>query len=678
MANESPKKSLPWLILLAAITCIGLFFVFGKGSGNVDDTDLKNTYVVKEGAKLLGLKAEDLDQIQTMVVVSPFLHAKKDVAVRNKGEAFATLYQKVNAEGFHFFSDKIISPYIESNSHKSKEGHFNLLFLNELKGVGALLGIDRDPTAQIVKKRGVTIWSSVSGMLGFIIMIIIIFAIIMHMQGSIIKNDIKPVLPDEMDDDLDDLVGMEDIKAELGQLQEMILHRELYEGFGIHKAFNVMMTGPAGTGKTKTARCLAKLTDCPLYYISASSLETGFVGGGSKTLRSMHKKASKHKRAIIFLDEAENVFRSRKAPTQSRHENDTMNTLLALLDGVKVSKSGEVIWIVASNFDEHSLVMDEAMLRRFHLKVNFRLPNMREREQILINLMAKKDADKIDKDINLKHIATITSGMSPASLETMVLRSGLIAIQEGSIINQNVMLKAFERVAVGLTDRATSGDIDSKRKIIAIHESGHFVAQLHNALIKCNGDLSELSEHLHVLKISTEAVSSVGALGFVLSKGEELPLPSRRDMEEQIVELYGGVANEEIFLGEAGVTAGAHNDIQKVTRLLSLMFNEVGYYTSAKLNFITLKDSGLDSTRQRMSEITSRAESLYDYTLDLLKPYKSLTTMITERLMDNFVINQYEIMGIINAYFEDNADQLLAYQQSAVQRPSYQAILEDS
>lgn len=676
MFSKNLKKIIIFLAILGQLYLIFSFFFDKKD--NESDTPKENTYQIEEGAKLFSLRDADLDRVETFVVVSSNQHSRRDVLIRNKGDSFAYLYKNINPEGFQFFNITTLHPYIEQSKNDDEGASLKVLYVNELKGVGAHLGIEGDPVGQIVKSGASSILSKLTGLAGLVLTFILIFAILMRMQGSILKNNIKPVFPDDIKDDLDDLVGMDDIKSELGQLQEMILNRELYQGFGINKAFNVMMTGPAGTGKTKTARCLAKLTDCPLYYVSASSLETGFVGGGSKTLQSMYKQAGKHKRSIIFLDEAETLFRTRKGPTHNRHENDTMNTLLSLLDGVKTSRSGEVIWIVASNFDEHSLDMDDAMLRRFHLKVNFRLPNMREREQILINLMSNKDADKLDKDLNLKHIATITSGMSPATLETLVHRAGLIAIQDQTIITQDVMLKAFERIAVGLTDRATSGDIDSKRKIIAIHESGHFIAQLHNALIKCNGALEMLPNHLHVLKISTESVSSMGALGFVLSKGEELPLPSRRDMEEQIVELYGGVANEEIFLGEAGVTAGAHNDIQKVTKMLSMMFNEVGYYTSAKLNFVTLKESGLDSTRQRMAEISSRAESLYEYTLNLLKPYRGLTDMITDRLMNNFVINQYEIMSIVQDYFENNHNQLVAYQQSTVERPGQQACLEDS
>jgi cell division protease FtsH len=69
--------------------------------------------------------------------------------------------------------------------------------------------------------------------------------------------------------------------------------------------------------------------------------------------------------------------------SERRWDDDTANTLLGLLDGIKSTEGLEVIWMVASNFDEVHCPMDEAMLRRFAVKINFRLPNQAERKELL-------------------------------------------------------------------------------------------------------------------------------------------------------------------------------------------------------------------------------------------------------------------------------------------------------
>ena len=54
--------------------------------------------------------------------------------------------------------------------------------------------------------------------------------------------------PDQLQGSMDDLIGMEDIKQEVLHLEDMIRNRAVYREHDIDKPFNVMLTGPAGTG----------------------------------------------------------------------------------------------------------------------------------------------------------------------------------------------------------------------------------------------------------------------------------------------------------------------------------------------------------------------------------------------------------------------------------------------
>lgn len=242
--------------------------------------------------------------------------------------------------------------------------------------------------------------------------------------------------------------------------------------------------------------------------------------------------------------------------------------------------------------------------------------------------------------------------MSPALLEGMITRASLIAVQERKKIDQDVLLRAFERVAVGLTDRATTEKMDVKRRIIAVHEAGHFLLQMHHAMKKLKGDVNKLYDAMNVIKISTESVSKMGALGFVLSKTEDVPLQTRQDYEERVCELYGGMANEEIFYKEAGVTAGAHNDIEKVTDLLHVMFNEVGYYQTVKLNYGRLGKYGMETGKGRLEEMEAKAAELYAETKGVLYDYTALTDVIVKLLMDHYVMSLDDVMPHIKTFFE--------------------------
>ena len=57
----------------------------------------------------------------------------------------------------------------------------------------------------------------------------------------------------------------------------------------------------------------------------------------------------------------------------------------------------------------------------------------------------------------------MTANLSPALLETVVERASMISIQEKSIINTDLMFRAFERATLGLTDRATTAEKHKQR-----------------------------------------------------------------------------------------------------------------------------------------------------------------------------------------------------------------------
>ncbi len=194
-------------------------------------------------------------------------------------------------------------------------------------------------------------------------------------------KSLKFIEPAQVHGSIADLVGMDDIKAEVAQIKDQYQRRAEYAEYGISKPFNVMFSGPAGTGKTKLASYLAKELRLPILFHSAANLETGFVSGGSNTLTRIMAMAKRRKRCIVFLDEAQDLFMKRGG--RRKFDDDTANTLLSVLDGVRSKNEAEIIWIVASNFNSETMQMDEAMLRRFQMKVDFRMPNREERLAII-------------------------------------------------------------------------------------------------------------------------------------------------------------------------------------------------------------------------------------------------------------------------------------------------------
>jgi cell division protease FtsH len=447
--------------------------------------------------------------------------------------------------------------------------------------------------------------------------------------------------PDQLGGSMDDLIGMEDIKQEVLHLEDMIRNRDLYKEHDIDKPFNVMLTGPAGTGKTKLAGYLAKRLDIPLIQASGSALESGYIGGGSKALHALHRKACARGKCIIFLDEAQGLFMPR-GRGEKKWEDDTANTLLGLLDGVRSDKGEGVIWVVASNFDDASTRMDEAMLRRFSVKINFRLPNKPERRELLRSFLARKADGCVDwEDLNLDHVAEITANLSPAVLQTVVERASMLSIQEKQIINTDLMFRAFERATIGLTDRATTAEKTRQRERVALHELGHFFMQI-DPWLREGLTLAEVKERSPLLKISTESVSKLGALGYVLSASDDVALRTLEELERDVIQLYGGVAAEELFYGARGISVGSQNDIEKATSMLDMMVNKLSMYSRSKIDHSQFKDKEAD-----LGQVEAKADELYSYTLTAIADYREQIAELKGVLMDQYVLSKDAIFALL-------------------------------
>ncbi|OEZ97843.1 AAA family ATPase [Duganella sp. HH101] len=447
--------------------------------------------------------------------------------------------------------------------------------------------------------------------------------------------------PDQLSGSMDDLIGMEDIKQEVLHLEDMIRNRAVYREHDIDKPFNVMLTGPAGTGKTKLAGYLAKRLDVPLIQASASALESGYIGGGSKALHALHRKACARGSCIIFLDEAQSLFMPR-GRGEKKWEDDTANTLLGLLDGVRSDQGAGVIWVVASNFDDASSQMDEAMLRRFSVKINFRLPNKTERRELLRAFLARKADGCVNWDqLNLDQVAEITANLSPALLQTVVERASMIAIQEHAVIDTALMFRAFERATIGLTDRATTAEKTRQRERVALHELGHFFMQI-DPWLRQGMTLEQVKERSPLLKISTESVSKLGALGYVLSAADDVALRTLEELEQDVIQLYGGVAAEELFYGARGISVGSQNDIQKATSMLDMMVNQLSMYSRSKLDYSQFKHQERD-----LDQVEAKADELYSYTLQAIADYRVQIGELKEVLMDQYVLSKDAIFALL-------------------------------
>jgi cell division protease FtsH len=488
--------------------------------------------------------------------------------------------------------------------------------------------------------------AGVSGVLSAALTLGLLGFLAFHLKGQF--KSLRFIEPSQVQGSIDDLVGMNDIKSEVRQIKDQYERRAEYAEYGITKPFNVMFSGPAGTGKTKLASYLAKELGLPILFHSAANLETGYVAGGSNTLARIASMAKRRRRCIVFLDEAQDLFMKRGG--HRKFDDDTQNMLLAILDGVRTKSDAEIIWIVASNFNSESMPMDEAMLRRFQMKVDFRLPNKEERCAIIEHYLQER-SEKVAPDLDLRHMVEITEGRSPADLETIVTQAGITAVQAGTLIDADTLMQAAERVLVGNVNANTTKERERDRRIIAVHEWGHFLVDFELERKRAGSDWEKILAEMKTIKISLKANPRNNALGFVFHKQGSNLLKTKADIEHDVRVLLGGMANEELFFGEEGTTNGAHNDITRVTKLLHHAVAEMGMYRKTRLNFGALNDSGSRTVDEETRSIMEmQSERLYGETKTTLARLKPLTEHLAGKLMEQGEMSLKDALHEIRAF----------------------------
>lgn len=475
------------------------------------------------------------------------------------------------------------------------------------------------------------------------ILMFILLIFILEKSGIInigLNNKFKLLFPEDIDGDISELVGLEEIKENVEKIRYILSNNIEH-----YKNFNILFSGPSGTGKTKTASYLAKTLGIPVI-LGTGNLETGYVAGGSNNVKSLYKSATDianmfDKKIIIFLDEAQVLLKKRNNKNQnsSKWDDDTTNELLSNLDGVNTKKDVQIIFIAASNFDDSNMEIDEAIERRFQQKLYFRLPNIQERKKIIeINLIKNNiDINKID----LSYLSEVTTKLSPAKLE-IIIKETLLNKNYDTNITTEDLLKNFEIMTIGHTTKKITENNNKEREIIILHELGHFFCYLHFLSKKYDYNKTEIINNLEILKISSESIAKYNALGFVLNIEEEKNLKSLSDLEEEIIKLYGGVASEEMFLGKENITTGSYNDIEKITKILDLIFNKLNMYNDSKINYSIL------DKKHNFINIEKKSSLLYENSKTLINNNKDNILKLKDILLEKWILDKHDIIDLIN------------------------------
>ncbi|MFT2092705.1 ATP-dependent zinc metalloprotease FtsH [Paraglaciecola sp. 2405UD69-4] len=368
-----------------------------------------------------------------------------------------------------------------------------------------------------------------------------------------------------------DVAGCDEAKEDVTELVDFLRDPSKFQKLGGKIPKGVLMVGPPGTGKTLLAKAIAGEAKVPFFSISGSDFVEMFVGVGASRVRDMFDQAKKSAPCIIFIDEIDAVGRKRGAGHGGGHDEreQTLNQMLVEMDGFEGTEG--IIVIAATNRPD---VLDPALLRpgRFDRQVMVGLPDIRGREQILKVHMRKVP---LGDNVEASLIARGTPGFSGADLANLVNEAALFAARtDKRVVSMDEFDKAKDKIMMG-SERKTMVMSEEEKTNTAYHEAGHAIV----------GRL--VPKHDPVYKVSI--IPRGRALGVTMYLPEQDKYSSsREELESRIATLFGGRIAEEITLGEAGVTTGASNDIERATDIARKMVTQWGL--SPKMGPINYKD----------------------------------------------------------------------------------------
>jgi SpoVK/Ycf46/Vps4 family AAA+-type ATPase len=131
--------------------------------------------------------------------------------------------------------------------------------------------------------------------------------------------------------------------------------------------------GPPGTGKTALAEHIASALDRPLMIRRASDLVSKFVGETEQQMAAMFREAEVEK-AVLLLDEADSFLQDRRH-AQRTYEVTEVNEMLQGMERYNG------IFICTTNLMDS---IDQAALRRFTFKIQFRPLTREQREHMFV------------------------------------------------------------------------------------------------------------------------------------------------------------------------------------------------------------------------------------------------------------------------------------------------------
>lgn len=460
--------------------------------------------------------------------------------------------------------------------------------------------------------------------------------------GSLFRINVtngNEVQPEEITVSFEDVRGAEEAKQELEEIVEFLKCPEKFTSLGAELPKGVLLVGPPGTGKTLLARAVAGEAGVPFFHAAGPEFDEILVGQGARRVRDLFRAAKSRAPCVIFIDEIDSVGAKRTNSVLHPYANQTINQLLAEMDGFH--KNEGVIVLGATNRRDD---LDKALLRpgRFDVEVQVPIPDLAGRKEIFEYYLSKV---KQGVDVAIEVLARGTTGFTGADIKNVVNQAALRAAADlVDSVTMKHLESARDKVLMGPEKKSRIADEDVN-KVTAYHEGGHTLVAYY----------TKHSHPLHKVTIIPRG-TSLGHTAYIPAK--EQYNVTRAQMLANLDSLMGGRAAEELIFGSDLVTSGASSDLKQATAVATSMVKDYGM--SDKVGLRTFEDhsgqligGGSDalstSTKEAIdAEIKRLLHESYERALKILRTHAKEHKALAEALLKYETLDAEDIKAILD------------------------------
>ncbi|MBL1407167.1 AAA family ATPase [Sphingobacterium faecale] len=230
---------------------------------------------------------------------------------------------------------------------------------------------------------------------------------------------------------LEDMILSEESRIQLDHLLKEHRYLDVLQNYGLPVNNKILLYGASGCGKTSTAKALANALNKPIYILNLSNVISAKIGETSQHLKQIFDKAGRDQ-AVLFLDEFDQIGKSRMSEDKDVGEiRRLVNTLIQLIDYYPE----KALLICATN---HMEVIDQAILRRFQLQIEYTLPSAVVLDGYYDSLLAKLP-EQIAENVKRKYGISFAEAKDCAF--TQAKYNIIKQLENGEIILQKEVLE---------------------------------------------------------------------------------------------------------------------------------------------------------------------------------------------------------------------------------------------